>query len=109
MTISQLQRFQSASIGGTDRQRDLPNPRSTGTAEGSDPTGFGDTLRQAIDQVDGLQKTADDQITRFVSGEQENVHEVMIAMNQAGLSFQLMTEVRNKMIETYQELIRMQV
>jgi flagellar hook-basal body complex protein FliE len=109
MTISQLQRLQSAYIEGTDRHRDLPNPRGAGAAQGSDPTGFGETLRQAIDQVDSLQKEADDQITRFVSGEQENVHEVMIAMNQASLSFQLMTEVRNKMIETYQELIRMQV
>ena len=66
-------------------------------------------MRQAIAEVDGAQKTADQQITAFVAGEQENVHEVMIAMNEARLSFQLMTEVRNRMLETYQELMRMQV
>ena len=71
--------------------------------------GFADTLRDAIGQVDASQKAADGQIEAFVAGEQENLHEVTIAMNEARLHFQLMTEVRNKSLETYQELMRMQV
>jgi flagellar hook-basal body complex protein FliE len=62
-----------------------------------------------VNKVDDAQKAADGQIEAFVAGEQENLHEVMIAMNEAKLSFQLMTEVRNRMLETYQELMRMQV
>src|SRR3712207_4700337 len=107
MNISQLQRFRGPFLEGTDRARELPTPRQ----EGDDPdaSGFGATLRQAIDQVDAAQKTADQQVTAFVAGEQENVHEVMIAMNEAKVAFHLLTEVRNRMLETYQELMRMQV
>ena len=74
-----------------------------------DGTGFGSALQNAIEQVDAAQKDSYNQVEAFVAGEQENVHEVMIAMNEARLSFQLMTEVRNRMLETYQELMRMQV
>lgn len=100
MNISQLQRLRQV---GMDEGQALPTPGET-----SKP-GFGNALEDAINKVDGAQKAADGQIEAFVSGEQENLHEVMIAMNEAKLSFQLMTEVRNRMLETYQELMRMQV
>jgi flagellar hook-basal body complex protein FliE len=105
MTAAQLTRQQLSGINDPDKHRGLPSPRNADGAEG----GFRDTLAFAIDHVDQAQKTADSQITAFVSGEQENLHEVMIAMNQAQLSFQFMVEVRNKMLESYQELSRMQV
>lgn len=100
MNISQLQRLRQAA---TDEGLGLPTPHDPGKPA------FGDALENAINKVDGAQKAADGQIEAFVSGEQENLHEVMIAMNEAKLSFQLMTEVRNRMLETYQELMRMQV
>ena len=103
MTISELQRLRSGATGFTDGPGSLPRPKE------SSGTGFSDTLKEAINEVDASQKEADRQITSFVAGEQENVHDVMIAMNEAKLSFQLMTEVRNKMLDTYQELMRMQV
>lgn len=99
MTIGELQRLRSAGSDGPA----LPQPK------GSSGPGFGDTLKDAVNQVDGAQRSADSQIEAFVAGEQENIHEVMIAMNQAKLAFQLMTEVRNKTLETYHELMRMQV
>ncbi len=100
MNIAQLQRLRTQGLGDGGN---LPQPRGTGDSS------FADTLRDAVGEVDGLNKAADEQIEAFVAGEQENLHEVMIAMNQAKLSFQLMTEVRNKMLETYHELMRMQV
>lgn len=105
MNISQLQRVRQAAIGGTDDPKALPQPGMAGGADG----GFTDTLREAVDQVNASQKAADEQVEAFVAGEQENVHEVMIAMNQAKMHFQLMTEVRNRVLEAYQELSRMQV
>ena len=102
MTIAQLQRLQE--FNRTDGARALPQPKRDG--EGG---GFGATLKDAVDRVDGAQKAADGQVEAFVAGEQENLHEVMISMNQAKLAFQLMTEVRNKSLEAYQELMRMQV
>ncbi|MDX1547709.1 MAG: flagellar hook-basal body complex protein FliE [Rhodothermales bacterium] len=100
MTVAQLQRLRQAAPGGPDRPGALPQP-------GGDA--FGAALTDAIDRVDGAQKSADAQVEAFVSGEQENLHEVVIAMNEAELYLQFMTEVRNRMLETYQELMRMQV
>lgn len=105
MNVAQLQRLQQAFP--TDDLQQLPQPRQPeGTTDG---TSFTDTLKEAVNAVDGAQKAAEGQIEAFIAGEQENLHEVMIAMNQAKLHFQLMTETRNKMLETYQELMRMPV
>ena len=100
MNITQLQRLRQISA---DEPTMLPSPGGAGGA------GFGNALQEAFDKVDQAQKVADVQIESFVAGEQENLHEVMIAMNEAKLSFQMMTEVRNRLLETYQELMRMQV
>ncbi|MBX2818735.1 MAG: flagellar hook-basal body complex protein FliE, partial [Rhodothermaceae bacterium] len=62
-----------------------------------------------LDQVDMAQTEAGKEVEAFIAGEQENLHEVMIKLNQAKLSFHLLTEVRNKMMDTYHELIRMQM
>ncbi|ARA94787.1 MAG: flagellar hook-basal body complex protein FliE [Bacteroidetes bacterium] len=105
MNVAALQRLQSRAVTGHDGPSALPQPRT----EAPHGTGFGKTLADAIERVDGAQEEAGRQISAFIAGEQENVHEVMIAMNQANLSFQLMTEVRNRVLETYQELMRMQV
>ena len=104
MTVAQLQRAQWAPIQDIDGR--LPTPR---LPEGPERSGFGATLQDAIGRVDAAQKTSDAQIEAFVAGEQESLHEVMISINQARLYFQLMTEVRNRALETYQELMRMQV
>jgi len=104
MNAIQLQRLRAAALEGDDKSRALPRPGGEGGN-----LGFGDTLAHALNQVDGAQKDADAQVNAFIAGEQENIHEVMISMNQAELYLQLMTEVRNRMLETYQELMRMQV
>lgn len=70
---------------------------------------FGDLMKEAINSVNDAQKNADNMVTDFVSGKTDNVHEVMISMEKAQLSFQLMTEIRNKIVDTYQELSRMQM
>lgn len=101
MTVAQLQRLRQVTGG----EGNLPVPRTGGEGGAS----FADTLKDAVNKVDGAQKEADNQIEAFVAGEQDDLHEVMISMNSARLSFQLMTEVRNKMLDTYQELMRMQV
>lgn len=80
---------------------------------GSEPTPagvpFANTLKEAVQTVDEAQKASEAQVEGFVAGEIENVHEVMISMNKAELHFQLLTEVRNKLLDSYQELMRMQV
>ena len=102
MKATQLAALNELHFRSADQAAVLPQPAPSGAD-------FAATLGDAVDRVDAMQKTANDQIASFVAGENENLHEVMISMNEAELSFQLMTEVRNKMLDTYHELMRMQV
>lgn len=79
------------------------------TEEVSENNTFGNMLKDAINSVDLASKTADQQVADVVAGKSENIHEAMISMQKAQLSFQLMVEIRNKAIETYHEIARMQI
>ena len=70
--------------------------------------GFVETLRGAIDQADQLQETADGKVSGLLAGNGMDVHSAMIAVEKADLSFQLMMQVRNKIVAAYQEISRMQ-
>lgn len=80
-------------------------PASSGDGKG----GFGDVLKGLIDDTDGLQKDADEAVQQMMTGEKQNLHEVMLTMAKADVSFRMMLEVRNKLVEAYQEVMRMQV
>jgi flagellar hook-basal body complex protein FliE len=68
-----------------------------------------DMLSNTIENMNDRLKAADEGTESFLSGETENVHEVMLKMQEAHIQFQLVTEVRNKMVEVYQEISRMQI
>ena len=70
---------------------------------------FGDVLKSSLAEVNRLQKQADAAITELAKGDKVSLHETMIAMEQADVSFKLMMEVRNKIVEAYQEIMRIQV
>jgi len=70
---------------------------------------FADMLTNAVGGVDQTMKESEQAIQSFIAGETDNVHDVMISMQKAQLSFQMMVEVRNKAIETYNEISRMQI
>jgi flagellar hook-basal body complex protein FliE len=70
---------------------------------------FGETLKQFISDVNTMQVTAQDKEMKFATGEIKDVHEVMAAAEEAGLSLQLLLELRNKALEGYKELMRIQV
>ena len=108
MTVSAIaaQAMQAAPNGPI---RVNPAPGEGGASPRPIGPAFGETMASAIDRVDHSQKVSDAQVEAFIAGETENTHEVMIAMNQAELHFQLLTEVRNKLLEGYQEIMRMQV
>ena len=74
-----------------------------------DSGSFARVLTNAINNVDETMKASDQQVQQFIAGESDNIHDVMISMQKAQLSFDLMVEVRNKAIETYQEISRMQI
>lgn len=70
---------------------------------------FGDVLSQAVSGVNTTMQTAEVQKARVMSGDTNNLHQAMISMQEANVAFSLMTEVRNKLVESYQEIMRMQV
>ena len=69
--------------------------------------GFQDTLGSLISQVDSQIKEADRKAEDFATGKKYNLHEIMIAAEKADLSFRFLLQVRNKLIEAYQEIMRM--
>jgi len=72
-------------------------------------TKFDDILKDFIHDVNDLQSVANESIEKLAAGEITDVHEVMVAVEKAGVAFDLMMEIRNKMLEAYQEIMRMQV
>ena len=71
--------------------------------------GFGEMLKQQLQGVNQAQKESDLLTSQLATGEVMNIHEVMVASEKASLSLQLTTQVRNKAVEAYQEIMRMQV
>ena len=70
---------------------------------------FGSVLADAIGRVDQFQQNAQSSIGKFLSGEDEEVHKVALATEQASMSFDLFLQVRNKVVSAYQEVMRMQM
>lgn len=70
---------------------------------------FAETLRSALDQVNRLQLDSDRNVERLAAGQDVDVHQVMISAERADLALQLTMAMRNKLIEAYQEIMRMQV
>ena len=71
--------------------------------------GFGQMLDGLVGLVDAKQQSAQAITQKVLLGDSDQLHQSVIAMQEAGVSFSLMVEVRNKLIESYQELMRMQV
>jgi len=74
-----------------------------------DSTKFSETLGNMMDQVNELQNKSGAAIEDFIAGKDIQLHEVMAIGEEAQISFQFLLEVRNKLIESYQELSRMPV
>ena len=66
-------------------------------------------LKQAVGEVDALQQTAGQEMTQLVGEGKGDLQETVIAMEKADISFRLMMQIRNKVLDAYQEIIRMQV
>jgi flagellar hook-basal body complex protein FliE len=69
--------------------------------------GFGDTLRESLTKVNDMQAEKKMMIEEFASGKKQNVHELMITMQKAGLAMSMTSAVRSKVMTAYQELMKM--
>lgn len=88
----------------------FPSIGSEGIAQSKQPmVGFDSLLGNFVQEINNKQVASGDAITGLLGGGDVQLHQAMIAMEEASVSFQLMVEVRNKLLEGYQELLRMQV
>ncbi len=72
-------------------------------------TSFSQILKSAVDEVNSLQQQSSEIKEKLITGQVQDLHQVMIAAEKAGLAFQLTVQIRNKVVEAYQEIMRMQV
>jgi flagellar hook-basal body complex protein FliE len=70
---------------------------------------FSSAVSAALRTVDAGQKTAEAEVRRFLNGEGVDIHQVALAQQQAQLSFELFLQMRNKVVQAYQEIMRMQI
>lgn len=88
-------------------QQDRMDKNSGASLEGG--KSFADTLGDAMNSVNDMHKQADVAMQGIATGENKNIPEVLIAVEKADIAFKMMLQVRNKIIDAYQEVMKMQV
>lgn len=94
---------------------DLPpgafgGPAPTGNAAAANPAGgFGELFTQGLAQVNENLLAGQADLQRLATGDIQNLHQVMVRMEESRLSFQLMLQVRNRLLEAYQDVMKMQI
>jgi flagellar hook-basal body complex protein FliE len=83
--------------------------QQAGAVAGKPAAGFADMLSNAIGQLQGISDNANAKVNAMASGEDVELHDVMLALETESLAMSLATTVRNKAVEAYQEVFRMQM
>lgn len=86
----------------------VPSPSTLDVNNDSGATNFGDVLKNAVYTVNNSSDTAASQVNNLLQGHGGDINSVMIAVEKADVSFQLMMQVRNKIVNAYQEIEKMQ-
>jgi flagellar hook-basal body complex protein FliE len=84
-------------------------PISKATGSDNVAEGAGKFFKELVGKVNDLSQQSDQAIQKMATGENRNLHETMIAVEKASISFLFMSQVRNKAMEAYQEVMRMPV
>jgi flagellar hook-basal body complex protein FliE len=89
-----------------------PSSLSGGAAGGTGPAGgvpFAQLMSRFIQDADAGQQTVSHNVQQLITGETDNLHDVAISIAQADIAFRLVMEVRDQLVASYQEVMRMQV
>ncbi|MFN0147162.1 MAG: flagellar hook-basal body complex protein FliE [Dehalococcoidia bacterium] len=84
-------------------------PLQTSITAAKPAAGFADLLGQALSQLQGISDTANQKVSALASGQDVDLADVMLSLETESLSMSLATTVRNKAVEAYQEVFRMQM
>jgi flagellar hook-basal body complex protein FliE len=109
MNISNINNISSSVLKNIEN---LKNPDFSGdslSAAGVKDESFLDTIKDSLDSVIKAQEESDNKINQFISGENMDIAGTMIASQKAELGMQLTLQIRNKLVEAYQEIMRTQV
>ena len=90
-------------VKGLEELPGLDAPRRTGGGG----AGFGDVLRDALSKVDALQRESEAAQVSFARGDNVDLHDVLIKVEEAEVAFKTMMEVRNRLVDAYQQIMRM--
>ena len=93
-------------VAKTGQVESSQSTQAVGSVQGS---GFGGILNQFVGEVNEKQIASSQAVNDLLAGKDVPLHQAMIAMQEAGVAFQLMVEVRNKLLQGYQDLMRMQI
>lgn len=93
----------------TARGTDNLLTKGLGASESTGSATFRDLLEKSLGEVNDLQSVAEEKINKFATGEVSDVKDVMVAVEEANLAFQFTLQIRNKIVEAYQEISRLQV
>ena len=94
-----IQGIQPATTRATDKKSEADQAQQN----------FGKMISGLVEDVQQQQQAADRAVQQVHGGSAKNLHEAMIAMEQADISIRFMVQVRNKALDAYQEIMRMQV
>jgi len=98
-----------ASIAGVDSIAALDPAQTAAVAAPAQSTGFTQMVSRGLDEVNTQLMSTQTDLQQLAVGEVQNLHQVMIHMEEARMSFQLLMQVRNRALETYQDLMKMPV
>lgn len=85
---------------------DLPSLQQSGAQSSSD---FQNALQAAVGQVENSRAVADGAIQKFISGQDQELHSTILATQNAELQFEMLIQVRNKVVSAYEEIMKMQL
>ena len=98
-----------AAIGAIQEPSLAPSTAAAGVAGMPDGVTFSSLVTDGIGKVNEQLMTGQVQLQQLAAGEPVNLHQVMIGLEESRMSFQLLMQVRNRLLEGYQEVMRMQV
>lgn len=108
-TVSNANRFLDTGNIRDSKSLTVEGPSSLSSTSDTDGKSFADTLKDAVNSVNELQKSSDKFAQNVATGKTDDVAGAMIAAERADIALRVMVQVRNKIIDAYQEVMKMQV
>lgn len=110
MEIESIQALSAAQTGAVTEGVTVPmNSQTSLSSLAKDPASFGDLVVQGLQQVNSQLNASQLALQRLATGDVQNLHQLMIGLEESRMSFQLFMQVRNRMLEAYQDVMKMQV